>query len=349
MSNKNNPYLNPDGTIKDQYKDVDFSQVMAKAKESGDTAGYEAAATARYYKIMGNYGLYGQYDDGNYKAPVQEQTEAGREFDKGIEAEIQLANMSNSRSGSSGGSYKIYSPSSSSSGSSSTKPKLTAAQATSAIEKGEITQGVIDAYNYYFDADYTVDTPPDLTKGKTEKTEKPTLTASQAASAVEKGNITQTVIDAYNYYYGGDYTVDNPPDLSKKETKETKLTGSQATTAMKNGELNETILKAYNDAYGTSYTLKNPPPVYNSKKSNTLADQWMNKLNDEIADKYGSGYTAIDKSGTTFKRGDVDADYIVLRVLQSNELTDEEKESVLDSFGITESEIRAVYNDKHYR
>ena len=44
----NNPYLNSDGTIKDQYKDVDFSAVMAKAKESGDTAGYDAAAMARY-------------------------------------------------------------------------------------------------------------------------------------------------------------------------------------------------------------------------------------------------------------------------------------------------------------
>ena len=343
LSNKNNPYLNADGTIKDQYKDVDFSQVMAKAKESGDTAGYEAAATARYYKIMGNYGLYGQYDDGNYKAPVQEQSEAGREFDKGIEADIQLAGMS--KSGSSGGGYKVYSSGGSSK--TSTKPKLTAAQATSAIEKGEITQGVIDAYNYYFDADYTVDNPPDLTKGKTTKTEKPTLTASQAVSAIENGNITQKVIDAFIYYYGGDYTVDNPPDLAK-ETKEKSLTGSQATTAMKNGELNETILKAYNDAYETSYTLSSPPPVYNPNKSNTLADQWMKKLNDEISSKY-PGYTAINKSGTTFKRGNVDADYIILRVLQSNELTDDEKESVLDSFGITESEIKAVYNDKHYR
>ena len=28
----NNPYMNSDGTIKDQYKDVDFSAVMANAR-----------------------------------------------------------------------------------------------------------------------------------------------------------------------------------------------------------------------------------------------------------------------------------------------------------------------------
>ncbi len=77
-----NPYMNDDGTIKDEYKNVDFSEVMAKAKAAGNTNAYNAAAVARYYKIMGNYGLYGQYDDGNYAVPGQQQTEAGRQFDK---------------------------------------------------------------------------------------------------------------------------------------------------------------------------------------------------------------------------------------------------------------------------
>lgn len=82
----NNPYMNEDGTIKEQYKDVDFSEVMAKAKATGNTAAYNAAATARYYKIMSNYGLYGQYDDGNYNLPTQQQTEAARQFDEQIAA-----------------------------------------------------------------------------------------------------------------------------------------------------------------------------------------------------------------------------------------------------------------------
>lgn len=80
----NNPYMNDDGTIKEEYKDVDFSDVMAKAKAAGNNEAYQAAATARYYKIMSNYGLYGQYDDGNYSVPGQQKTEAAREFDENI-------------------------------------------------------------------------------------------------------------------------------------------------------------------------------------------------------------------------------------------------------------------------
>lgn len=42
---------------------------------------------------------------------------------------------------------------------------------------------------------------------------KPTLTAAQTTQAVKDGNITPGVIDAYNYYYGTSYTVDDPPVL----------------------------------------------------------------------------------------------------------------------------------------
>lgn len=69
-----NPYMNEDGTIKDEYKDVDFSSVMAKAKAAGNTEAYNAAATARYYKIMNNYGLYKKWDDGNYIVPTAQRT-----------------------------------------------------------------------------------------------------------------------------------------------------------------------------------------------------------------------------------------------------------------------------------
>lgn len=70
----NNPYMNEDGTIKDEYKNVDFSVVMDNAKAAGNTNAYNAAAQARFYKIMGDYGAYGQYDDGNYIVPGRERT-----------------------------------------------------------------------------------------------------------------------------------------------------------------------------------------------------------------------------------------------------------------------------------
>ena len=76
----NNPYLNDDGTIKDQYKDVDFSVVMANAKKTGNTNAYNAAAVARYYKIMGDYGAYGKFDDGNYMTPGTEETAAMKQY-----------------------------------------------------------------------------------------------------------------------------------------------------------------------------------------------------------------------------------------------------------------------------
>lgn len=77
-----NPYLNDDGTLKDEYNDVDFSAVMANAKAAGNTNAYNAAAQARYYKIMGNYGAYGKFDDGNYIVPEARKTEARRQFDE---------------------------------------------------------------------------------------------------------------------------------------------------------------------------------------------------------------------------------------------------------------------------
>ena len=70
----NNPYMNDDGTIKDEYKDIDFAAVMANARATNNTNLYNAAATARYYKIMGDYGAYGQYDDGNYALPGSQRT-----------------------------------------------------------------------------------------------------------------------------------------------------------------------------------------------------------------------------------------------------------------------------------
>lgn len=87
----NNYYLNDDGTLKDEYKDVDFSAVMAKAKATGNTNAYNEAATARYVKIMSDYANYGKYDDGNYTVPGLRRTESGRRFEKEIEATKELS------------------------------------------------------------------------------------------------------------------------------------------------------------------------------------------------------------------------------------------------------------------
>lgn len=170
-----NPYLNDDGTIKDEYKDVDFAAVMANAKAAGNTEAYNAAAVARYYKIMGNYGAYGQYDDGNYVVPGLKQTEAARQFDEQIAASDRALNAEASMNAANN-QNKIdqittsakYGTTVNKSGTvTATKPTLTAAQATNAIKNGEISQSVIDAYNYYYGTSYTVDNPPKVDGSKT--------------------------------------------------------------------------------------------------------------------------------------------------------------------------------------
>lgn len=80
----NNPYMNDDGTIKDQYKNLDFAALMQKAKDAGNDEGYKNAAVARFYKMMGDYGTYGQYDNGNYIVPGRQITEPTREFNEQI-------------------------------------------------------------------------------------------------------------------------------------------------------------------------------------------------------------------------------------------------------------------------
>lgn len=162
----NNPYLNDDGTIKEKYKDVDFAAVMANAKATGNTEAYNAAATARYYKIMTNYGAYGQFDDGNYILPGSKKTEAARQFDEQIaasdralntEKEINTANNQNKIEQIKTNAALIPAE--------PAKPTLTANQAIEAIKRGEVTQGVIDAYNYHHKSNYTVDNPPKVGTG----------------------------------------------------------------------------------------------------------------------------------------------------------------------------------------
>ena len=82
----NNPYMNDDGTIKNEFKNVDFKAVLDKARANGDTETAKNAAMARFYKIMGNYGMYGKYDDGDYAVSGKQKTEDARQFDEQIAA-----------------------------------------------------------------------------------------------------------------------------------------------------------------------------------------------------------------------------------------------------------------------
>ena len=86
------------------------------------------------------------------------------------------------------------------------------------------------------------------------------------------------------------------------------------------------------------------------RETKTLADTWASKLNGEIANEYGNEFTALIANGDgTYTKGNVDADYIILSIMNSEELTEQEKGQLLDGFGITDSQIKTVLKDSHYR
>ena len=73
-------------------------------------------------------------------------------------------------------------------------------------------------------------------------------------------------------------------------------------------------------------------------------------LNKDIADRYGDEYTALTKDSIdTYKLGNVDADYVIKKVLGADKYTDEQKKYILQNkFGITDNQINNVLRDNHY-
>lgn len=84
--------------------------------------------------------------------------------------------------------------------------------------------------------------------------------------------------------------------------------------------------------------------------TDSVVEKWADKLNNEVAEKYGSKYKAVKlKENGEYERADMDADFIIIRIYESTDLTQEEKEYLISKFGITEDELNAVYKDGHYR
>lgn len=86
-----NMFFNEDGTLKDDS--IDYAYVIEQANKNGDEETAKQAKVARAYKIFNDYSKWGKYDDGNYSAPVQNQTEYGRQFDEQIKNSVDLAKM----------------------------------------------------------------------------------------------------------------------------------------------------------------------------------------------------------------------------------------------------------------
>ena len=75
---------------------------------------------------------------------------------------------------------------------------------------------------------------------------KPSLTATQAAEAIKNGEKSQSVIDAYNYYYGTSYTPDNPPKVGSNSDVD-----SEPTEEEKDNKIRSDINDVYNNSSKT--------------------------------------------------------------------------------------------------
>ena len=168
-------FLNEDGTIKDAYKNVDFSEIMKNAKASGNTSAYNAAAMARFYKIMGNYGAYGQYDDGNYTVPGLKKTEAARQFDEQIAASDRALNAEAAAANAEAAAKRdianieakskldqIKATTQYGAPATGKSSGMTLAQATAAIKNGELSDAALSVYNANHGTSYTKDNPPPI-------------------------------------------------------------------------------------------------------------------------------------------------------------------------------------------
>lgn len=78
---------------------------------------------------------------------------------------------------------------------------------------------------------------------------------------------------------------------------------------------------------------------------------WAKYLNDDIASRYGSDKQAVKEvNKNQYQRADADADYIIIKVFSSDDLTQEQKEYLLyDKFGITEDQVNTARKDRHYK
>lgn len=177
-------FVGDDGKLKPEYESTDFQELINNAKAKGDMALANKYAILRAKKIFDNVSKYGQYlNQGDISYLRPQKTEAARQFDEQIaQADRALKSESDLKSA-----------------------ELEAQKQMNAAELD--TQKQMNADNNQNSLDQI--------KTTAEYNAKPSLTAKQAATAIANGEKSQAVIDAYNYWYGTNYTAENPPSAGQ--------------------------------------------------------------------------------------------------------------------------------------
>lgn len=168
-------FVDENGKLKAEYNDVDFQELINNAKANGNTDLANKYAILRGLKIFGNFNEHGKYlNEGDISYITPQYTEARRQFDEQIAAADRALRAEQTENAAERqnrldqinaqvqGEKELVRETANSGGTTATKPALTASQAATAIKNGETSQAVIDAYNYYYGTNYTVDNPPKL-------------------------------------------------------------------------------------------------------------------------------------------------------------------------------------------
>lgn len=233
-------FVDDSGKLKPEYKDTDFQELINNAKASGNNELANKYAILRGLKIFGNFTEYGKYLNGGDVSYIQPQRAADYDLKKQqIDSAERIAAAGNNAN-------------------------LEAAkiEAQNNLDKISATANANIKLAKAAGGSASSGTSSNYTSGA----QKPALTASQAASAIKNGEKSQSVIDAYNYYYGTNYTVDNPPTIE---------TSNSSDWANNSGESNS-------DSSKTDYTAK-LNGVY-KESSGTVKDYIRNQLNPLITE-----------------------------------------------------------------
>ena len=118
---------------------------------------------------------------------------------------------------------------------------------------------------------------------------KPTLTASQATTAIKNGEISEDVISAYNYYYGTDYTVDNPPKVGDQTVTEL-LDDGNSNNGGNAAEGWTTFTGYFTDEKVKKFLNEQLKPYYDSGR----------ELNEEVLEKLIVGSDVLDSNSTDY-------------------------------------------------
>ena len=199
-ADSDNQFLNADGTLK-EVDGIDYQAIINNAQaayeKTGDTRYQKTindAMAARAKKVLEHFDKYGQFAE-SLVMPTQTETAAVRTANEDRKSAERMNADNNS----------------------TIRHQSDNATALGKYQSdNDVTLGKYQSDNDNAIRKYEADKNFELGTHQLDniaKSTEPSLSASQAATAIKNGEISQNVIDAYNYYYGTNYTVDNPPQF----------------------------------------------------------------------------------------------------------------------------------------